>query len=89
MAHNVKFGLWICHQAYVVDNIIFGISVPDYPCITVETTFLRQFQLTFQMSTLATDKQTNNNCNLVMYVDKTSKTVIEFRIYKHVDIYKA
>ena len=30
-----------------------------------------------------------NNWNLVMYVDKTSKTVIEFRIYKHVDIYKA
>ena len=22
------------------DNIIFGINVPNYPCITVETTFL-------------------------------------------------
>ena len=28
---------------HVVDNIIFGVSVPDYPSRTVETTFLAQF----------------------------------------------
>ena len=28
---------------HVVNNIIFGISVPDYPSRTVETTFLGQF----------------------------------------------
>ena len=38
------------YLSHVVDTIIFGISIPDYPCIAVETTFLGQFQLTFQMS---------------------------------------
>ena len=33
---------------HVFDNITFGISEPDYPSITVETTFLGQFQFTFQ-----------------------------------------
>ena len=28
------------YTSYVVDNMIFRISVPEYPCITVETTFL-------------------------------------------------
>ena len=28
---------------YFVDNIIFGISVPDYPCRTVESNSLRLF----------------------------------------------
>ena len=28
------------YLSYVVDNIIFGISVPDYPSRTVETTYL-------------------------------------------------
>ena len=31
------------YLSYIVDNIIFGISVPDYPSRTVETTFLGQF----------------------------------------------
>ena len=31
------------YLSYVVDNIIFGINVPDYPSRTVETTFLGQF----------------------------------------------
>ena len=43
---------YLFYNTYVyihsVENIIFGISVPDYLCI--ETTFLGQFQLTFQMS---------------------------------------
>ena len=37
------------YLSHVVDDIIFGISVPSYPCITVESEFLGQFQLTFQM----------------------------------------
>ena len=37
------------YLSYVVDNIIFGISVPDYPSRTVESTFPGQFHLhTFQ-----------------------------------------
>ena len=28
-------------------STVFGIIVPDYPCITVQTTFLGLFQLTF------------------------------------------
>ena len=31
------------YLSYVVDNIIFGISVPDYPSRTVETNSLRIF----------------------------------------------
>ena len=31
------------YLSYVVDNIIFGISVPDYPSITVESNSLRSF----------------------------------------------
>ena len=31
------------YSVHVVDNIIFGISIPDYPSRTVETTFLAQF----------------------------------------------
>ena len=31
------------YLSYVVDSIIFGISVPDYPSRTVESTFLEQF----------------------------------------------
>ena len=31
------------YLSYVVDNIIFRISVPDYPDRKVETTFLLQF----------------------------------------------
>ena len=31
------------YLSYVVDNIIFGINVPNYPSRTVETTFLVQF----------------------------------------------
>ena len=30
-------------SGYATDNIIFGISVPDYPRTTVETTYLRNF----------------------------------------------
>ena len=32
---------------YIVDNTIFGISVPDYPNRTVETTLLAQFWTLF------------------------------------------
>ena len=31
------------YLSYVVDNNIFGISIPDFPSSNVETTFLRQF----------------------------------------------
>ena len=27
---------------YVVDNIIFGISIPEYPCLTLVITFQRK-----------------------------------------------
>ena len=45
--------------------------IPDYPCITVETTFFRTIQIYFPNErTLATDeqkdRQTDDNCNLVV-----------------------
>ena len=38
------------YLSYVVDSIIFGISVPDYPSRLVETTFLGQFCICLHFS---------------------------------------
>ena len=77
------------YLSHVVDNIIFGISVPDYPSRTVEITFLGQFQLTFQMSECTqnrTNKQnTHNNRVLILRyrfrVKKTTKSIQCYQAY--------
>ena len=51
------------YLSHVFDNIIFGISVPDYPCITIETTFLGQFQFTFQWA-FTSNGQTNKHTTI-------------------------
>ena len=35
----VELPFYNTYTSYVVDNFIFGINLPDYPCLTIETMF--------------------------------------------------